>query len=262
MPRNRLSSRPSVAALALIVTFAAACQQSEPTTTEVTNCAEVLGAQVCTWATLADGAVTQLGLDVPLSLIEGVPADAPMVWPPQQLINLAFPEEVRAATGADYASMYWEAHGHPPGPFMTPHFDFHIYSVSQEAVAAMDCTDETRPAMLPAGYANPDLTIPELGTLVGLCVPLMGMHALPQADLEQEGLFEATMIVGYYGGSPIFYEPMIAQDYLLQRAGFELEVPSVDGLPEGVTYPNAFRAEYDEATDSYRMMFSGFGAGT
>lgn len=259
MSRMRWFSGP-VAAFVL-TPFLASCQQPEATTTEVTNCTEVLGAQVCTWATLADGAVTELGWDVPLSLIEGVPADAPMTWPPMHLTKLAFPEEVRTATGADHVSIYWEAHGHPPGPFLTPHFDFHVYSVSEDAVGAMDCTDETKPAMLPAGYATPDLTIPELGTLVGLCVPLMGMHALPQADLEQEGLFEATMIVGYYGGSPIFYEPMIAQEYLLQRAGFGLEVPSVDGLPEGVTYPSAFRAEYDEATDSYRMVFSGFGAG-
>lgn len=250
-----------IAAFALITPFVASCQQAEPTTTEVTNCTEAPGGEICTWATVVDGAVTELGWDIPLSIIEGVPADAPMAWPPEYLINLPFPEEVRTATGADHVSIYWEAHGHPPGPFLTPHFDFHVYNVSREAVGAMDCADETRPAVLPAGYANPDLTIPELGTLVGLCVPLMGMHALPASDLQQEGLFEATMIVGYYGGSPIFYEPMIAQEYLLQRADFSLDVPSVDGLPEGVSYPGVFRAEYDEAQDSYRMVFSGFGEG-
>lgn len=241
---------------ALVVPFAVACQQPEVASSEVRNCMEVYGADVCTWAVLDDGAVTQIGLDVPLSVIEAAPADAPMTWPPQQMANIPFPEEAQAASGMTYAGLYWEAHGHPPGPFLTPHFDFHFYSVSQETVAEMDCVDESKPAVLPAGYDMPDLTIPELGTLVGTCVPLMGMHALPKADLEQEGLFEATMIVGYYGGSPIFVEPMIARDYLLQRADFNLEVPVVDGVAEGVSLPGAFQAQYDEEHDSYRMVFS------
>lgn len=250
-----------IMALALLVPFAAACQQPEAAPTEVRNCMDLLGAEVCTWAVLHDGAVTQVGLDLPLSVVEAVPADAPMTWPPQPLANLAFPDEAVAATGLTYAGIYWESHGHPPGPFLTPHFDLHFYSVGQEAVQAMDCMDESKPAGLPEGYELPDLTIPELGTLVGTCVPSMGMHAIPAADLEQTGLFEATMIVGYYGGSPIFIEPMIAQDFLLQRADFSLDVPSVEGVAEGVSLPGAFQAEYEEEQDSYRFVFSGFGSG-
>ena len=46
----------------------------------------------------------------------------------------------------------------------------------------------------------PDMTLPDIGTLVGLCVPSMGMHSLPGADIRDTTLFHQTMIVGYYHG--------------------------------------------------------------
>jgi hypothetical protein len=94
--------------------------------------------------------------------------------------------------------------------------------------------------------------------LVGICVPEMGMHAVPAAEASATEAFEATMIVGYYGGEPIFVEPMISQTKLLQRRSFEIPVPVVEGL-EG-RQPTTFRADYVEAEDAYRFTFAGFAA--
>ncbi len=66
------------------------------------------------------------------------------------------------------------------------------------------------------------------------------------------------MMLGYYAGNPIFFEPMVSRARLLQASDFELDVPAVQGLPAGVEYPSELRAEYDAAGKQYRLVFSGF----
>jgi hypothetical protein len=222
------------------------------------SCAIVLDSEVCTWVLLAGGGVTELGATVPIALVEAVPGDAEMQWPPVPLVSVDIPVEARSELGLDHMEINWEAHGHPPASFLVQHFDFHFYSISRAEVAAIDCADSTKPTTLPAGYGLPDIEVPQMGTLVGLCVPDMGMHAMPEAEIDQTAPFDATMMLGYYAGAPIFFEPMVSRDQLLKRTGFDLPMPSVEGLPAGVRYPTTFRAEYDAETQAYRLIFGGF----
>ncbi|HSE44849.1 MAG TPA: hypothetical protein VLA89_05930, partial [Gemmatimonadales bacterium] len=164
-------------------------------------------------------------------------------------------------------TVFWESMGHPPGPYLTPHFDFHFYTIGQDQRMAMDCTDLSKPAELAAGYTLPDVTLPPpmaamIGTttLMGLCVPGMGMHSLLTSELEGTGLFRGTMVIGYYQGKPIFIEPMISKEMLLEQKGFELPIPAIPGLTGN--RPRSFRAEYDTAQKAYRFVFSDFAAGT
>jgi hypothetical protein len=206
------------------------------------------------------GRVTELGATIPLSLIEAVPGEAEMVWPPQELASIALPAEAREALGIDHLGINWEANGHPPQTFLTQHFDFHFYNVTQAQVGVIDCANESKPAAAPAGYTLPDIDVPGMGTLVGLCVPVMGMHAMPAAEVHDTHAFEASMIVGYYGGEPIFFEPMVSRALLLRKADFTLPMPIVEGLPRGVRYPSAFHADYDADAKAYRLTFTGFAA--
>jgi len=222
------------------------------------SCTDVLGSEVCTWVVTDGDDPVELGATIPLALIEAVPADAEMVWPPKELAVVPLPIEARAALGIDHLGINWEAHGHPPVSFLTQHFDFHFYNVTEAEVGAIDCSDESRPSKLPAHYALPDIEVPGMGVLVGLCVPHMGMHAMPEAEVHETDPFQASMMLGYYGGEPIFFEPMISRDLLLSRSDFSLPVPAIEALPAGVRYPSEFRAEYDAAEQQYRMVFSGF----
>jgi hypothetical protein len=224
------------------------------------SCVTTLGAEVCAWVVLDGAEVVEMGATIPMALIESVPADAEMVWPPQALLSIDLPEEARAALGIDHMTVNWEAHGHPPRSFLTQHFDFHFYSIATKDVGAIDCSDESKPAALPDGYALPDIDVPGMGVLVGLCVPQMGMHAMPTPDVSATDAFAASMMLGYYGGRPVFFEPMVARDFLLRRADFALPMPSVEGLPAGVRYPAEFRADFDAQADAYRLVFSGFDA--
>ncbi len=90
-------------------------------------------------------------------------------------------------------------------------------------------------------------------------MPLMGMHAISADDADATEAFGASMLVGYYGGEPIFFEPMVSRALLLERSDFTLSMPIVEGLPEGVRYPSSMRAEYDGERSEYRLIATGFG---
>lgn len=246
-------------ALTVSVGVLTAALTLKPTST-TKNCSTVLDSEVCAWITMDGDRAVELGLTVPIALVEAVAMDAPMTWPPEELAGIELPAKAKEVLGLQRLGINWEAHGHPPATFMTPHFDFHIYNITSDQVGAIDCADLAKPDAVPDGYTLPDIEIPDMGTLVGLCVPLMGMHAMPATDMTVTDAFEGTMIVGYYGGEPIFFEPMVAQSMLLKRKSFTLPMPSVDELPEGVHYPHEFNAQYDAASRQYRFVFTRFDA--
>ncbi|MHC4709600.1 MAG: DUF5602 domain-containing protein, partial [Planctomycetota bacterium] len=155
---------------------------------------------------------------------------------------------------------------HPPGPYLTPHFDFHFYTIPPAERSAIDCTDETKPSVMPAGYSLPDVILPPplaemagVSTLIGLCVQQMGMHSLLTSELESTDTFRGSMVIGYYHGTPIFIEPMLTRSLLLEKRSFDLPIPSIPGMTGA--YPRAFRAEYDAQQQVYQFVFSDFAPG-
>jgi hypothetical protein len=230
------------------------------------ECGDMHSAQVCTWSRSQGDSVVAIGATVPVASIEGAPADAAMSWPPTPITALALPAGAQAGTGLTHMTVFWESMGHPPGPYLTPHFDFHFYTIPQAERLAMDCADLSKPAELAAGYTLPDVVLPPpmaamtgVGTLTGLCVPQMGMHSLLTTEMESTSLFRGTMVLGYYKGKPIFIEPMVTKEMLLERKDFDLPIPAIPGLAGN--RPRTFRAQYDTAQKAYRFVFSDFGAG-
>ncbi|MEZ4586737.1 MAG: hypothetical protein R2909_10085 [Gemmatimonadales bacterium] len=246
---------PALAALALVGSPGAA-----PEPAPVRHCATIMESSVCAWVVSRAGQAVELHASVPLALIRNVSPHAPMTWPPAELGAVPLGPEARAAFGLERLGINWEAHGHPPATFLTPHFDFHFYSVTAQEVDAIDCADLTKPASIPEGFALPDIEIPEMGTLVGLCVPKMGMHALPSSDLAATDPFGVSPLIGYYRGRPVFVEPMVAQARLLAKEGFTLSIPPVAHLPAGVRYPRSIRGEFDSARDELHLVLSDFSA--
>lgn len=230
------------------------------TETIMGDCGSVHGADICTWGETMGGEVTAFGATIPMDAITGAPEEAPMAWPPEASAVVKLPDAVATATGFHSLTVFWEPHGHPPGAYLTPHFDFHFYSMADEARMAIDCVDTSKPSAIPAGYALPDVNIPEIGDLPGLCVPTMGMHSLPASELESPEVFEKTMVVGYYQGESIFIEPMITKATMMQRQGFTLDIPEIPGKPAGARYPMQFRADFDSTANAFRFVFSGFPA--
>ncbi len=239
-----------VAAVGAAVISAPGCSREKMVQGE---CRQVNGADVCSWGTVMGDRVVAFGATIPMKAIEGAPADVPMVWPPKADATIPLPAEVKAA-GFDNITVFWEPHGHPPGPYLTPHFDFHFNNMD---VSRIDCADSTKPATMPSAYEMPDVAIPQMKvTLMGLCVPGMGMHSLLASELHSPNLFQKTMIVGYYHKRPIFVEPMVTRATMMERKSFALDIPAVPGASVAAHYPAQFRADYDSTAQAYRFTFS------
>lgn len=255
------------AGLAATAAVLASCAKGPAPIVEVKgDCGDVFKAQVCTWAHTQGSTLVDVGATVPLATIENAPtAPGPMAWPPATEANLKLPDSAAAESGINHLTVYWEAGGHPPGAYLTPHWDFHFYSIPSAERVAIDCKDLAKPGTLPAGYGMPDVPLPpEMGkmigvdTLIGLCVPQMGMHSAPAADLASTGTFRGTMVVGYYHTKPIFVEPMLTREMLMEKRSFDLPIADVPGMTG--PHPRTFRAVYDTAQQQYRFTFSGFTA--
>lgn len=258
-----MSHRVRTISTVLMALAAGACTGEKPLSDVEGACADVFKAQVCTWAKTKGKTLVEAGAVVPLATIENAPADQPMAWPPAAAAEIDMPEPVHQDGGLTQLTIFWEPGGHPPGAFMTPHFDFHFYTVPASERAAMDCKDPSKPASLPAGYALPDFPLPPemaqmmgVSTLVGICVPQMGMHALLASEIERQDAFSGSMVIGYYKAKPIFIEPMISKAMLMKKQSFDLAIPDVPGLAGA--HPTKFRAEYDATPQAYRFTFSGF----
>lgn len=220
------------------------------------SCGSLFGAKVCTSYQMRAGKVISFSLRVPVAMVEHAPADVPMVWPPKADLNVRFAPVVEKQTGFTYANIYWNAHGHAPAIFMVPHFDFHFYFVPERQVEAISCKDTVKPRAVPAGYLlPPDENVPQIGEVVGACVPDMGMHAFPASDFASKAPWKASLLVGYYGGKPIFAEPMITSALLLQKHSFTLPVPAGIEPAAHVRYPKGFRAVYLPDSKAYDFTF-------
>jgi hypothetical protein len=260
-----MSRLPAVSAM--LVVALSGCAKEVPIVEVSGDCADVNGGQVCTMARTRGDSVIDVGAVVPLTSIANAPVDAEMAWPPMSAAILSLPAAVQQQSGLQEFTMYWEAHGHPPAPYMTPHFDFHFYTVSDAERMAIDCTDTAKPSELAAGYSLPDQDLPPemaqmigVSTLVGICVPQMGMHSLLTSELESTTPFRGSMVLGYYATRPIFIEPMITQAMLMEEKSFTLPIPSIPGATGN--YPRSFRADYDSTAKAYHLVFSDFAPGS
>ena len=258
-----MSRRALIVSAALCVSVVVAYTKAAAPGDVQGACAAAFKGQVCTWASISGQTLQAAGAVIPFASIANAPADQPMIWPPAAVATLDMPDAARQQGGLTRLTMFWEAEGHPPGAFLTPHFDFHFYTVAPAAIAAIDCKDERKPAALPAAFGLPDILLPPdmahmagVPTLVGLCVPKMGMHAILTTEIERQDAFNGTMVIGYYQGRVIFLEPMVSKLTLMKQASFDLPLPTVPGLVG--PHPTVFHAQFDAAQQAYRFVFSGF----
>ena len=224
---------------------------------------------ISTWARVgADGSVREVGLTMALSAVENAPVDAHDASDEhnhahaEPSVQADFPAAVKDATYFDHVSVDFVPSGHPPEPYRVPHFDIHFYGISTPTQLAIDCSDPTKPeaSLLPADY----VLVTTDGTPEGPadCVPAMGQHAAditsPEMDPASGEVFTKTMILGYYRGEFVFFEPMITRDYLLARQSFELRVPNAHQPGDQTQYPTTFRGLYNPNDDTYRFIWADF----
>jgi hypothetical protein len=149
----------------------------------------------------------------------------------------------------------WNPHGHmPEGVWNTPHFDVHFYIEPIENVFAlmpgpcgpelMRCDQyELAIKPVPSNYIHEDFID------VGAAAPAMGNHLIDPTAPEFHGEpFTRSWLYGAYDGRIIFWEEMVALDYLLSQPQecFPIKTPSaveVSGF-----YPTSVCTRYNPET--------------
>ncbi|ADH65277.1 cytochrome c class I (plasmid) [Allomeiothermus silvanus DSM 9946] len=238
----------------------------------------LFGAKVTSWAKLnAQKVVQEVGLSIPLQAIQNAPEPSAGEAPPTQTdammaimmqgptLRLELPEAVKQSTFLDHVDLYWEKFGHPPDRYLTPHFDIHFFGVPSAAVDKIDCKNLTPPALelTPKGYAP---AVPPGANAAEFCVPLMGFHGLPLSEFAapgqlKPGLFDYTLISGFYNNQYIFTEPMITKAFLLKKQGFSEAVSRPVTVGRTTLYPTRFSLSFDPQANAYNLVYSGFVAG-
>ena len=159
-------------------------------------------------------------------------------------------------TGFSHVVVDWNPHGHPPPHIYTvPHFDFHFYAVSPEAVGKVVFSGPKDPA---ASVANSKLVPPGYKVIPETAINKMGVHAVKLDAPEFKGKpFTATFIYGYYKNRLTFVEPMITRAFLQSRPNLAQSVAtpaqySLDGY-----YPTRYSVRYTARWKSYFVSLDG-----
>jgi hypothetical protein len=153
----------------------------------------------------------------------------------------------------------WNPQGHePPGVYDLPHFDFHLYYISNADRMAIPGgqTSPAAPQFRPANYSEP-----------GPTVPMMGGHSEDLSGPEfNGGTFTHTIVYGFHSGQQIFVEPMLTRAYLQGLSGastFAIRQPSQYALsPMPALVPGTVRHAYDSSSDLYTVSVGDFVAPT
>lgn len=159
----------------------------------------------------------------------------------------------------------WNNHGHiPPGVWDVPHFDVHFYIEPIENVFSLqrgDCGPEfmrcdqfeiaTQP--VPTAYMHPDYVD------VGAAAPAMGNHLVDTTAAEFHGEpFTRSWIYGAYDGRVIFYEEMLALDYLQSQPQDCFPIKSPPAVERSGYYPSTVCTRDDPEAQTVSVSLEDF----
>jgi hypothetical protein len=181
---------------------------------------------------------TAIGVKLTPGALDGLPTSDDM-W------SLPLPAGV-SVPAYDHVMLNWNAQGHPPDPYMVPHFDFHFYTISASAQAAIQAGPDT--VTVPPQYVPKDY---ESGVMA---VPDMGVHWVDTLSAEFHGKpFTGTFIYGFSKGSMVFLEPMVTQAYLRSQPNISTAVKQPEAWQVHGHYPTVWSIRTDPDTRDIRV---------
>ncbi|MFD2248508.1 DUF5602 domain-containing protein [Pontibacter ruber] len=148
----------------------------------------------------------------------------------------------------------WNPGGHPPMPYLKPHFDVHFYMISDEE--RMMIPHEPLHEFSAEFAAN---YMPPLYISTREAIPAMGVHwaDVLSPELAPNGpSFTKTLILGGYNNKFLFIEPMITLDYLQHLEGNVPVVSPIRQAPkvqQSGYYPLTYTILYDPTPGEYEI---------
>jgi hypothetical protein len=272
-------------ALTVITTVAIGGTTASEASTYISESKKLGGVAVHVYADLAeDGRPTALGVYFGADVFDGLPEHRNTTSRCFDLNNdsklemdecegdlelvLEFPREVadRLDIPFKWMGVNWNAEGHPPADvYDVPHFDFHFYMVSKEAIDGiragpcgffMHCEDFKRATKpVPQKYVHPE------HINVDAAVVRMGNHLVNSVSPELQDppeIFTHTFIFGAYDGHITFYEPMITREFLLGRPNMCVPIKQPQAWEIGGYYPTRYCMRYLEDSADYAISLEGF----
>lgn len=232
-------------ALALLFTFTA-CEKDDKPQTEgyfYGKAANVGNGTARAYVELdANGNPLQIGIAFNEAALENLPAtDQPM--------TLELPAEALSKTPFKHVTFDYNPHGHEPmGIYTVPHFDCHFYKITEADKLKIGTNDAEKLAN------NPDSTmIPAPYFPVGP-VPQMGVHWVDPTSPEFNGQpFTSTFIYGAYDGNVIFYEPMVAVDFIKTKPHKHYTVRQPQKFVPAGYYPLEYCVRWNAETKQYEI---------
>lgn len=170
---------------------------------------------------------------------------------------LPLPTEV-SVSPYKHITFDWNPHGHEPdGVYDKPHFDMHFYFITQEEQQSITCMDD-QAAICMQNPAPEYLVSDYAPTPAG--VPKMGWHWVDLLSPEfNGGIFTRTFIYGYYGGNPIFLEPMVTLEYLQSKEESCLPFRQPAMFPDANGYyPQKYTVSYDKKKKLHKIVLKDF----
>jgi len=234
-----LSSAFAGAAVAAL-SIAACSSDTEPATPrEVDGAAVTVGQGTArTFVVTGPDGASSIGVALTPQALDGLPSVDSM-W------SLPLPAGEKVAP-YDHVEINWNAHGHPPAVYGIPHFDFHFYTVSTAAQAAIQPGPDT--------VTVPSPNVPPNYVSGVQAVPDMGVHWVDTLSAEFQGhVFDHTLIYGFYHGAMVFLEPMVTRDFLASQPNVSLPVKQPLAFQQPGSYPSRYSVRFDAATSTIRV---------
>ncbi|HVX40425.1 MAG TPA: DUF5602 domain-containing protein [Gemmatimonadaceae bacterium] len=231
--RGRRPGRLTIPALLAVAALVGACSSD----TGPDSSLELSGASVNigngsahTYVVTSPSGASTIGVSFTPTALDGLPSTDAM-W------DLPLPTGT-ALPPWDHVTINWNAQGHPPQPYMLPHFDFHFYVVSPAQQAAVQPGPDT--VTVPAANVPQDY-------VSGVdAVPDMGVHWIDTTSAELHGhTFDHTLIYGFYHGGMMFIEPMITRAFLASHPDVTVPVKQ----PQSFQKPGRYPTYYSVTTD-------------
>lgn len=184
------------------------------------------------WAmaeTDADGATTRLGVALTPGALQGLPTvDSEWV--------LALPTGLDLAP-FDHVGLGWLPAGHDPlGIWDEPHFDVHVFLISQAARAAIDFDDARIGDEPPSETVPPGYVMAPTGAVSG-----QGAHWIDGTSPEWSGgPFTGSLVFGSWDAQWTFIEPMVTWASLVAGSPLSGDVPWPDRWQSPGRYPTTW----------------------
>lgn len=196
------------------------------------------------------GNPTDLGVALSEAALTGLPAASTEYV-------VALPREA-SATVYKHTTINWQPAGHGPGSaYALPHFDMHVYMITEAERQGIALGDEQLAAKM---VRQPAAEFVPAGYVPGPARVGMGMHWTDPSAPEHHGQpFTHTFFYGSYDGAFMLNEPMVTKTFLETKPAAVVTPLKLPAQYSARGYQaTSYTVDYDASAKEYRIALSGF----